>query len=220
METVCGVCNAVRHKSKPDISFRDLLTSLRKEFRRQEVALKIKSVRTKKLTTDEFYVNAYYDAYDDLNNEIAIEVLIHHNFSKDQQWDYNQVTDFLIQIFDAVVHEFKHRRQSKKRFHQSYWDHVDGNNYYRDYLSDPDEVDAYALSISIELCRSLGKFRALNYLHRLTALSKLKFSEQYASVNLSAYVGQFGDTSSPIIRKLIKKVYIRLQKIDTDVIFS
>ena len=220
METVCNVCNTVRQRCKPEISFHDLLVNLRKEFRKNEVYLKIKSIRSKKLTADEFYVNAYYDAYDDLQGDVAIEVLVHHNFSKDQKWDSQQVTEFLIQIFDAVVHEFKHRRQSKKRAHQSFWDPVNGNNYYKEYLSDPDEIDAYSLSIAIELCRSMGKFRALNYMHKLSSLAKLKFNEQYASVNLSAYIGQFGDSSNPIIRRLSKKVYIRLQKIDTDVIFS
>lgn len=219
METVCAVCNAVRQRCRPEISFHDILVSLRKEFRKQEILLSIKSIRSKKLTADEFYVNAYYDPYEDLQGDIAIEVLVHHNFNKEQLWDSKQVTEFLIQIFDAVVHEFKHRRQSKKRFHESYWDHVNGNNHYKTYLSDPDEVDAYALSISIELCRSLGKFRALNYMHKLNSLAKLKFNGQYASVNLSAYMGQFGDANHPIIKNLSKKVYIRLQKIDTDVIF-
>jgi hypothetical protein len=220
METVCSVCSTVRQQSKPEISFRELLVKLRKEFRKQELSLKIKGERSKKLSPEEFYINAYYDPYDDLQGEVAIEVIIHHNFSKDQLWDSKQVTEFLIQIFDAVVHEFRHRRQSKKRYHESFWDHVDGNSHYRDYLSDPDELDAYALSIAIELCRSLGKFRALNYMHRVTALSKLKVNYQYASVCLSTYIGQFGDIKSPIIKKLSKKVYIRLQKIDTDVVFA
>lgn len=220
MEAVCAVCNIVRQRSRPDISFHELLVTLRKEFRKQEIYLKIKSIRSKRMSTEEFYVNAYYDPYDDLQGEVAIEVLVHHNFNKTQLWDSKQVTDFLIQIFDAVVHEFKHRRQSKKRYHESYWDHVNGNNHYKQYLSDPDEIDAYALSIAIELCRSLGRHRALHYLHKLGSLSKLKFNGQYASVNLSAYMGQFGDISNPVIKKISKKVYIRLQKIDTDAIFS
>ena len=218
MEIVCGVCNRVRSNSKHGTSFPNLLVRLRREFREQGMDLKIKSLRDKKLNLEEFYVNAYYDAEDDQNREVPIEVIAHHNFPKETIWSEKQVTDFLIQIFDAVVHEFKHQRQSRKRHFINYWDHRNGAYHYQEYLSDPDEVDAYALSIAIELCRTLGKFRALRYMHWLNSLSKLKFNDQYVSPNLSAYIGQFG-LRSPIIKRLSKKIYIRLQKVDTDVIF-
>lgn len=220
METICGVCNSVRNNSKHGIRFHELLVALRKEFRKQEIVLKIKSVRSKKLSNEEFYVNAYYDSFDDKEGDVAVEVFIHHNFEKERSWNYKQITDFLVQIFDAVVHEFKHRRQSRKRKHEQYWLPQDGNHHYRRYLSDPDELDAYAFSIAIELCRTLGKFRALRYLHKVTSLARLKIQNCYASPNLSAYVGQFGDMSSPILKKLSKKIYVRLKKIDTDYIFQ
>lgn len=219
METVRDVCNNVRQSGKHGISFQNLLTKLRKEFRDHGFDLKIKSNRSKKLNHEEFYVNAYYDAEDDQNKEIPIEVVVHHNFNKETIWDYKHITDFLIQIFDAVVHEYKHQRQSRKRLHILYWDHIDSASCYHSYLSDPDELDAYAFSIAVELCRTLGKYRALRYLHTISSLAKLKFSGQFVSPNLSAYVGQFGDVSNPLIKRLAKKVYVRLQKIDTDVIF-
>lgn len=219
METVCKVCNAVRTNSKQGISFQNLLTKLRREFREQGFELKIKTLRDRKLNHEEFYVNAYYDAEDDQNREIPIEVVVHHNFEKDVIWDSKHITDFLIQIFDAVVHEFKHQRQSRKRHFESFWDHVNGNQRYKDYLSDPDEVDAYAMSIAIELCRTLGKFRALRYLARISSLSRLKFQNQYVSPNLCAYIGHFGDLSHPVLKRLSKKIYVRIQKVDTDAIF-
>lgn len=219
METVRDVCNAVRHDCKHGISFQNLLTVLRREFRQQGFELKIRSNRDKKLNHEEFYVNAYYDSEDDQNRDIPIEVVVHHNFNKETIWDNKHITDFLIQIFDAVVHEYKHQRQSRKRLHVLYWDHCDHNAPYREYLADPDELDAYAFSIAIELCRSLGKYRALRYLHTISSLSKLKFGGVFVSPNLSAYVGQFENISDPILKRLAKKVYIRLQKIDTDAIF-
>ena len=219
IETISGVCNSTRNKSKHGVRFHDLLVILRKEFRKQDILLKIKSLRSKKLSNEEFYVNAYYDSYDDEQGEIPIEVVVHHNFKNDVIWDTKHITEFLTQIFDAVVHEFKHLRQSRKRSYRQFWTHVDGNSHYKEYLADPDELDAYSLSIAIELCRSLGKYRALKYLHKVTSLSKLKFQNQFASVNLSAYFGQFGGVSNPIIKKLSKKVYVRIQKLDADVIF-
>lgn len=212
METVCGVCTRVRNNSKQGISFQNLLTKLRKEFRDQGFDLKIKSQRNNKLNHEEFYVNAYYDPEDDQNREVPIEVIVHHNFEKDTVWDRKHITDFLIQIFDATVHEFKHQRQSRKRKYESFWHH-------NSYLDDPDEIDAYSLSIAIELCRSLGKYRALRYLHRISTLAKLKFNDHYVSPNLSAYVNQFTDLDDPVLKRLAKRVYIRLQKVDTDCIF-
>ena len=217
METVSTVCNQVRIKSKHGSSFQKLIVALRREFRIANFDLKIKSTRDKTLGTEEFYVNAYYDAEEDQNNETPIEVVVHHNFDNEVIWDSTQTTEFLIQIFDATVHEFKHQRQSVKRKYQVFSDYI--KKPYKDYLEEDDEIDAYAFSIAVELCRSLGKYRALRYMHKMSALAKLKFNGKYVSPCLASYFGQFGDLTNPIIRRITKKVYVRLQKIDTDAVF-
>lgn len=218
MEAVRLVCNEVRNNSKHGTSFQKLLTTLRREFKKQDFKIKITSERDKHLAPEEFYVNAYYDPDDDSKSEIAIEVIVHHNFDKDNIWDKVHVTDFLIQIFDATVHEFKHQRQSKKRYFQIFLEHP-GTEPYRDYLQDPDEIDAYSLSIAIELCRTLGKFRALRYMPTFTKLARFKIQNQFVSPNLHAYVSHFETLNTPILKRLAKKVYVRLQKLDTDAIF-
>ena len=219
METVCSVCNNVRRISKQGLSFHKLMTVLRREFREQNFNLRIKTDTDKTLNVGEFYVNAFYDPEDDKEGDIAIELIIHHNFDKVIIWQLNEVSDLLREIFDAVVHEFKHQRQSRKRKFHSYWDHTNPATDYMAYLSDPDEVDAYAISIAIELCRNVGKYRAIRYMSKLSSLSKLKFRDRYVSPNLSAYIGIFGGLEDPTIRLLAKKVYIRLQKVDTDCVF-
>ena len=216
METVGAVCKTVKSNSKPTTSFQSLLTRTRREFRQQGFDLRIKSVRSNKMLEEEFYVNAYYDPEDDRNKETAIEVIIHHNFPKDREWDQIHVSELLIQVFDAVVHEFKHQRQSKKRAYHTYWDST--GNIYR-YLGDPDEIDAYALSIAIELCRVLGKGRALRYMPKFTSLSRLKVGGNYVSPNLLEYVTHFENVNSKVLRTLAKKIYVRLQKVDEDAIF-
>lgn len=217
METVCSVCNRVRNKSKTGITFQNLLVTIRREFRIADFNLKIKSTRDKTLVPEEFYVNAYYDAEDDKNKETPIEVVVHHNFDNTVLWDSLHTTDFLIQIFDATVHEFKHQRQSIKRKYRIYSDYI--KQPYKDYLEEDDEIDAYAFSIAIELCRTLGKYRALRYMHRMSALAKLKFNGRFVSPCLASYFGQFGNLNNPVIKRLTKKVYVRLQKIDTDAVF-
>jgi hypothetical protein len=219
METTCRVCNNVKQISKQGLSFHKLLTALRREFREQNFNLKIKTDRDKTLGDGEFYVNAYYDPEDDKNKEVPIEVVVHHHFDKDVIWQLNEVGDLLREIFDAVIHEFKHQRQSRKRKFHSYWDHTNPATDYTAYLSDPDEVDAYAVSIAIELCRNLGKYRALRYLSKISSLSRLKYNGRFVSPNLSTYVNIFGGLEDPTIRLLAKKVYVRLQKIDTDCVF-
>jgi hypothetical protein len=220
METVCSVCNKVQTANKKGATFPQVLKSLRKEFKIHDIQLKIRSKKDKSLNPTEFYVHAYYDSYDDQNFETPIEVIAHNNFDKEYTWDTKQVKDFLIQVYDAVVHEKKHQRQSKKRNHEQYWNHPDGGYHYREYLQDPDEIDAYAVSIAIELCRTLGKHRALRYMGRFTTLARMKLGGEFVSPNLNAYVSHFEQPVSPLLRRLAKKVYTRLKKIDTDYIFQ
>ena len=217
METVCGVCNLVRIKSKQGVGFHNLLSLMRKEFMVHGFEIKIKTRRHATLNHEEFYVNAYYDADDDKHNETPIEVLVFHNFDKNEIWDKQHTSDMLVQIFDAVVHEYRHQRQSRSRNYVTFSQHP--LTPYNEYLSDPDELDAYALSIAIELCRNLGKFRALRYMQRLSYLSKFKIQNKFVSPNLNAYVQHFGGVEHPVIKRLSKKVYIRLKKIDTDYVF-
>lgn len=216
METVCVVCTQVRDKTKQGVSFHNLLTQIRREFREHSIDLKVRSLRKKSLQTEEFYVNAYYDATDDFNRETAIEVVIYHNFDRTIIWDRVHITDLLIQVFDAVVHEFKHQRQSRKRHYEVFWN--ESNNTHL-YLSDPDEVDAYAISIAIELCRALGKTRALRYMTRFTSLSRLKIRNHFVSPSLYVYVKNFDNLDDPVLKTLAKKVYVRVQKVDIDCIF-
>jgi hypothetical protein len=219
METVCLICMQVRQKTKQDTSFPKLLVELRRGFRRAGLDLKIKSQIKKFLDTQEFYVNAYYDPEDDKNKETPIEVIVYHNFDKDITWTNKQITDLLTQVFDATVHEYKHQRQSRKRNHKEFWVRADADHEYHDYLQDPDELDAYSLSIAIELCRTVGKFRALRYMPKFTTLARLKVKEEYVSPNLNAYVSHFEKPISPLLRRLAKKIYVRLMKLDTDHIF-
>ena len=217
LEQVNSVCTVIRNSIKYPTTFKLLLSKTRKVFKIKNFDLKIKTKRQPFLNHEEFYVNAFYDADDDKHNETPIEVIVHHNFNKSLLWDQQQVTEFLIQIFDATVHEYKHQRQSVKRKHKVYSNH--NKSPFKDYLADPDEVDAYAISIAIELCRSLGKYRAIRYMTKFNSLCKLKFNNQYVSPCLSAYYGQFHSLDHPILKLLAKKIYVRLQKVDTDCIF-
>lgn len=217
MKVAYLICTSIQKNLRyNNANFHTLLSRIRKEFNRQNIDLYIRSSRKPTLSTEEFYVNAYYDSEDEYDNEIPIEIVIYHNFDKTILWDSVHSKNLLIQIYDAVVHEFCHQEQSRKRHHQHFWNH---SSIELQYLSDPDEIDAYALSIAIELCRSLGKERALKQLSRYKRLSKFKIQSDFVSPNLFAFVKVFEDVDEQILKKITKKIYKKLQKIDTDCIF-
>jgi hypothetical protein len=85
------------------------------------------------------------------------------------------------------------------------------------YLADPDELDAYSVSIAIELLRAMPVRRANRYMTRMAILSKLKQQTNLVSPNLRAYVQQFNNNA--LLKRLAKKVYKHLNSLDSRQIF-
>lgn len=216
METVNEVCNKVRLSTKTGVSFQKMISTARREFKLHDIPLKIYTKKDKHLAPEVFYATGYYDPVNDSEGDCPIELILTHNFPSDNIWFPTHATQVLVQIFDTVVHELKHQRQYKRR---NYEPGFERESDHKQYLSDPDEIDAYAISIATELCRSLGRARALKYLSNSATLSKFKLAGSYVSPSLSMYKGEFPNPNDPIIRALMKKVYVRLKKLDTDVIF-
>lgn len=217
MELVFTVCTSILNGTKSGISFQKLMHKIRREFKNHDLEIKLTTVRDKTLNDEIFYANGYYDPEDDKDGDRCIELIITHNFVKDRLWYTDAVKQLLIQVFDTVVHELRHQRQYRKRHFKMGADRGTG---YKEYLADPEEVDAYSISIAIELCRSMGKTRALSYLHNIEKLSRYKIKNNFVSPCLTSYLGEFPDIDDPIIKELSKKVYVRLKKIDIDYIFQ
>lgn len=215
METVCLICVAAKKETKDGTTFQKLLTCVRRQFRKNNIELKLLTVRDKSLQEEVFYVNGYYDPEADKHHECPIEIVITHNFKKDEVWYPKHAGELLTQIFDSTVHELRHMRQFRKRKFKQ-WHH---DTSHASYLADPDEIDAYSISIAFELCRSLGKHRALKYLKNIPTLGRYKLNGQFVSPSLSMYLDYFPNTNSKVIHKLSTKVYVRLMKVDTDFIF-
>ena len=194
--------------------FKTILSRVKKGF--VGLDLKICTKRIKDLEPNEFYVNAYYDTADDEEGLCPIEVVVLHNIDPDADFAHAQAGQFVAQVYDAVVHELRHQYQGRKRNYLMLSDPGDDSVYY---LSDPDEIDAYALSIAIELIRNLGRTRSIQYLHRASQLAKIRPKGLYASPNLFAYFDTVGDISHPVIKKLMKKVFLNLESIDKTAVF-
>jgi hypothetical protein len=215
IERINNVCQCVRNSNIGAISFKKLVCLTRKQFKQHNIDLILKTKCDKSLDDDQFYVMAYYDPEDDYFNETPIEVIVYHNFGKSVNFEQNQITEFLIQIFDAVVHEFRHQLQSRQRQYEVYSDHL--QEPFSSYLADPDELDAYSLSIAIELLRAMPAVRAKRYMTRISLLAKMKQNKQLVSVNLNAYVLYFYNTK--LMKKLVRKVYKHLDHLDRNNIF-
>jgi hypothetical protein len=215
LERVNLVCQGVRNSAVQGITFKKVIGCTRSAFKYHDCDIKVTSKKDKTLDSSEFYVNAYYDAEHDFNNETAIEIIVHHNFNDIDRFNTLQVTEFLIQIYDATVHEYRHRSQSVKRNHTVYSDH--NQSLYTSYLKDPDELDAYSLSIAIELLRHMSKDRARRYMSRITVLSKMRSGMNLVSPNLKTYIDHFGMCN--LTRNLSKKVYKHIELIDNRYIF-
>lgn len=215
LQRVYVVCTKVRELNSNPISFKKLVSQTRRQFKLEQFDLILRTKKEKSLDCTEFYVNAYYDADEDSIDEPAIEVVVYHNFEDREQFSEVQITDFLKEIFDATVHEYKHKQQSMERNYHTYSAH--DRSQYSAYLSDPDEVDAYAFSIAIELLRTLGRQRTQMYLTRITVLSKVRQGPKLVSPNLHAYIQHFGLDN--LVKRLAKKVYKHLETIDTRYVF-
>lgn len=215
LERVNSVCENVRKINDNPITFKKLIGSIRREFKKSDIDLKIKTKKDRDLEQSAFFVNAFYDPEDDRTHETPIEVLIHHSFDPNDLFHNHQISEFLVQIYDAVVHELRHQQQSRQRNYHTFSDHA--QEPFSKYLADPDELDAYALSIAIELLRVMPVYRAQKYMTRMAVLSKLKHSAVLVSPNLRAYVQHFNN--NPLLKRLAKKVYKHLNSLDSNQIF-
>lgn len=215
LDRVYRVCSTVRRQHQEPISFKKLVGSTRKAFKDQGVVLKLKTTMSQDLGSNEFYIEAYYYDEKDSSDAPPIEVVVFHKFEKQQQFHTVQITEFLVQVYDAVVHEFRHQHQYQNKNFIQYTVDKEG---YAAYLADPDEVDAYAFSIAIELLRNLPKQRAIMYMTRMSTLCKLKQNGLLVSPTLNSYTGHF--KRNPLLKVLAKKVYKHLEKIDSNLIFK
>jgi len=216
LHAVRSICTSIMTEAHTGSKFRSLLVKIRKHFKSLDLVIHTK--RIKDLEVNEFYINAFYDSIADHENECPIEVIVYHNIDLDEFFEHSQVGQFLVQLYDAVVHELKHQEQGRARNYLP-------NPYIVDlestasYLSDPDEIDAYALSIAIELIRNLGRTRSIQYLHRASRLANVRPKGLYASPNLFAYFKTFEHLDHPVIRKLLKKVFLNLETVDKMAVF-
>lgn len=217
LEQVYNVCKTVQEEIPEITTLKKIMSRTRKVFKQYDFDIDIKSKKDKSLDVDKWYVMAYYDSDNDANNETPIEVIVYHNLDGTEEFGPRQVTLFLTEIFDAVVHEFRHQHQSIQRGHHDYAPHEPVSGPYEQYLADYDELDAYAFSIVIELLRVMDAYRIKRNLSRISIMAKMRTGSVYSSPTLQAYMGNFG--LNGLTKKLAKKIFLHLETIDKRYIF-
>ena len=154
----------------------------------------------------ELNINAFYDPERDELGKNSVElVLVTNPNDRHLILDQTLWNLFVNRLADSLAHELIHMRQARARdflFVESraYREmEIDEN---LSYLSDLDEIDAYAYNIATELREHA------NPLSRLDNPAAVSVND---SINLWAYLQAFSkDLKNPAIKRLLKKVYKHL----------
>lgn len=153
-----------------------------------------------------------FEEFDDPIDLINIELqLIMH--SEDQPICINNTDwQFLAhQVEQTIAHEMIHRDQSRKRFivkggesYPIYDDHLSEEDKRIVYLSDPDEIDAYANDVALDL------LKRYTYMAAYARLREYKKITQEECPILCEYIDTFG-WNSDTVHTLLKKALKRLE---------
>ena len=177
---------------------------------------KVTVVRTAQLKEGELSISAHYDP--ELDEEGDTAVFITLVFSQEGPasftWSDNSKKYFLNKLKDALKHEVLHMKQFRNRGFHSGSDGYDDRTTEKEYMSRPDEIEAYAMNIGDEFIRKVGKDGAVDLLRmaKKTAQFKTKVG-QFLSPDLLAYFALFDwDTNHPVIKRLLKKIYQHIQE--------
>lgn len=152
--------------------------------------------------------SAWYEQDDDEDGEIPFNIEL--VFSKDQ--DRMTVTDsapLVNRILDMMKHEMIHQSQARARDFEDHTQGTDKRDTNYEYMSRPDEIEAYAMNIADELVRKTDKDGALSLLRMANKTAQFKDKlGNLLSPDLFAYMGMWDfDSKHPVIKRLLKKIY-------------
>ena len=199
-------------------SHSEIIAIVGKHFPIAEVTV----IRTPDLAEGELSISAHYEP--DLDEEGDTAIFIKLLFSEEGPasftWGENSKKYFLNKLKDALKHEVLHMKQFRDRGFHPGSDGYEGtdsdeeNAQEKEYMSRPDEIEAYAMNIGDEFIRKVGKDGAVDLLRmaKKTAQFKNKVG-QFLSPDLLAYFALFNfDSDNPVIKRLLKKIYQHIQE--------
>lgn len=184
------------------------------EFIGSKFRVDVTHAETLEVDSGDVELNAFYDSGLDEYGDVAIELFLVTNPHDETFLLDNEQFDIIMRkIADSIIHEVIHMKQSRARNFlevddMAYTQVEDEILEAQLYLGAADEIDAYGFNIACEL---LDKCDLQTSLKKLENVSTIKMED---SINLWAYIHTFAkDTSHPVIRKLMKRVYKNLNQI-------
>ena len=161
-------------------------------------------------------IGAHYDPDKDEEGHLPIHIdLFFSNEDTNQlTWTRQGRKFFLYNLQDVMKHELLHMKQHRQRDFHPGKNGYDNRSMEYEYMSRPDEIEAYAMNIADELTRHVGNEGAFELLRmaKKTAQFKNKVGH-FLSPDLLAYFALFNwDTNHPVIKRLIKKIYQHIQE--------
>ena len=193
-------------------SRKEIATIVRK-FAQEQTGERIKVTTHSAPQVDSGSMNlgAYYDPENDEDEEGHIIELQLAFSPKDKtlKWSEEGKRYFVNELADVLKHEMLHAQQHRSRdFHPGRvgYDQRDLNY---EYMTRPDEIEAYAMNIADELVRKAGKDGALELLRMAGKTAQFKDEMgNFLSPNLMAYFAMFDwRAEHPVMKRLLKRIY-------------
>lgn len=202
-EQVREVCISLESKVVNQVFLVDDLIDLIGKFVARKFRVNVLHAKALEVELSELNINAYYDPERDERSKFSIELILVTNPNDNYLIiDSNLWTLFVNRLSDSLAHELIHMRQARARdflFVEHRARHTVDIDENLVYLSDPDEIEAYAYNIATELREHL------NPLSKILNPASVSVND---SVNLWAYIQAFSkDITHPVVKKLLKKVY-------------
>jgi len=157
--------------------------------------------------------SAAYEQDDDEDGEIPFEITLVFS-NKEDRMAVNDPNPLINRILDMMKHEMIHQKQARARDFEDHTQGKDNRNMNYEYMSRPDEIEAYAMNIADELVRQVGKEDAIALLRMANKTAQFKDEMgNFLSPDLFAYMGMWNfDSKHPVIKRLLKKIYQYISK--------
>ena len=202
-EQIYDICNDVKPQVIDQVFEIEKLVDLVGYFISRRFRVDTLHAKALEVEQGELNINAFYDSEKDEQCRISIELVIVTNPADKYIILDDDVFDLFVKhLADSLAHELIHMRQARARDFLNVDYHTRQNLNLDEsvqYLSDPDEIDAYAYNIATELRESK------NPLAKLANPTTICLRD---SANLWAYVQTFNrQINNSVVKKLLKKIY-------------
>jgi hypothetical protein len=205
-EQVRNICNDLKPQIVDQIFSIDNIVEVVGHFVAKRFRVSVLHAQAWEVDPTELNINAFYDPDRDEQQKPSIELILvtnpndSHLILDDNLWNL-----FVNRLADSLAHELIHMFQARSR-NFLFVEHRRHRTITLDenlvYLSDPDEIDAYAYNIATELREHP------NPLSKIRNPAAVSVND---SINLWAYIQAFSkDLNNPVVKKLLKKVYKNL----------